>query len=215
MSFEVITHKAPPGARLVKFSVDSPLKQSLEEYESLKSLNRFSTTFFCGTQGQGKSTQMYRLLRVFRGIFHKVYTVIPASSRRSVENSPLNDLPDDRHYETLDIANLQQLFSRTEASAENEESTLIIFDDVQTQLKDYNISLLLQQMSANQRHLRLCMWILVQNVYSIPKPLRELANTIILFKPAKLQGEKLFNDFFQMRYNEYIALVTALFQEKA
>ena len=52
----------------------------------------------------------------------------------------------------------------------------------------------LKNIIANQRHLKVCNFILLQNFFSLDKSLRELANNIVMFKLNKSQTEKIFNE---------------------
>ena len=50
----------------------------------------------------------------------------------------------------------------------------------------------LKNIVANQRHLKVCNIILLQNYMALDKSLRELANNLIMFKLNKTQTEKIF-----------------------
>jgi len=52
----------------------------------------------------------------------------------------------------------------------------------------------LKNIIANQRHLKVCNIILLQNYFALDKSLRELCNNIVMFKLNKSQTEKVFNE---------------------
>jgi hypothetical protein len=54
------------------------------------------------------------------------------------------------------------------------------------------VLLSLKNIVANQRHLKVVNFILLQNYFALDKSLRELCNNIILFKLNKTQTEKIF-----------------------
>ena len=59
-------------------------------------------------------------------------------------------------------------------------------------MKNHSVLLSLKNIIANQRHLKVVNLILVQNYFALDKSLRELINSIIMFKLNKTQTEKIF-----------------------
>jgi len=82
-----------------------------------------------GKAGSGKTSLALSLIalkkKFYNRKFHNVFIVSP--SMRSLRNSPLDKLPDDQKFETLNDDVLDKL---QEAIEQNGESNLIIFDDI-------------------------------------------------------------------------------------
>jgi hypothetical protein len=69
------------------------------------------------------------------------------------------------------------------------KTSLVVYDDVGSSLKNNDIQTLLKKMSFNRRHLKLCQIFLVQSWISTPLTIRKLYSNIILYKPSKIEWE--------------------------
>ena len=95
----------------------------------------------------------------------------------------------------------------------NDEYSLCIFDDVQDALKDNQVLKTLKKFVANQRHLRLVNFILLQNYNSLDKKLRCLLNNIIIFKLDKTQTETIFDECVESNKKHYEKINNFVFDE--
>ena len=59
--------------------------------------------------------------------------------------------------------------------------SIVIYDDVQRSLKDYNTLKSMKNIVCNQRHLKVVNLILLQNWFALDRSLREVVNNVILF----------------------------------
>jgi hypothetical protein len=112
-------------------------------------------------------------------------------------------LPPEQLYEELTYESLANLHDILKQDALKGIWSLIIYDDVQRALKDYSIMCKLQEMIANQRHIKLVNIILVQNFMKIDKGIREIINNLIFFKMDKSQTEKIFNDVVELHKDKF------------
>ena len=186
-----------PNIEKIKFECDEEIHQKLNDYELARDfLNKSNTTIFIGRQGSGKTSLMINIVKkLYKKCFHHVYVFMPHSSRKSLHNNIFDkNLKEDQIYEELNEETINDLYSKLKQNSENDERSLVIFDDVQKALKDHNVLLSLKNIIANQRHLKVCNIILLQNYFALDKSLRELANNIIMFKLNKSQTEKVFNE---------------------
>jgi DNA replication protein DnaC len=193
----IIKENNKPNIEKIKFECDQEIHPKLNEYElSRDFLNKSNTTIFIGRQGSGKTSLMINIVKkLYRKCFHHVYVFMPHSSRKSLHNNIFDkNLKEDQIYEELNEETINDLYSKLKQNSENDERSLVIFDDVQKALKDHNVLLSLKNIIANQRHLKVCNIILLQNYFALDKSLRELANNIIMFKLNKSQTEKVFNE---------------------
>jgi hypothetical protein len=131
--------------------------------------------------------------KLYKKVFHFIYIFMPKSSRSSLDNNIFDKhLPEDQIFDELNQENISILYEKLKENSENGYKSLIIYDDVQKALKNHSVLLSLKNIIANQRHLKVVNFILLQNYFALDKSLRELCNNIILFKLNKTQTEKIF-----------------------
>ena len=186
------------------------------EFELTKDfLNKSNTTLFIGRQGSGKTSLMINIVKkLYKKCFHFVYIFMPHSSRKSLNNNIFDKhLKEDQIYEELNEQNINELYSKLKNNSEDGYRSLVIFDDVQKALKDHKILQSLKNIIANQRHLKVCNIILLQNYYALDKSLRELANNIIMFKLNKSQTEKIFNEAVESAKDKFSEIRDLVFDK--
>jgi DNA replication protein DnaC len=190
-----IIENKKPNIEKIKFACDNILHKKLDEYELTKEfLNKSNTTLFIGRQGSGKTSLMVNFVKkLYKKVFHFIYIFMPKSSRSSLSNNIFDKhLPEDQIFDELNQENITILYEKLKENSENGYKSLIIYDDVQKALKNHSVLLSLKNIIANQRHLKVVNFILLQNYFALDKSLRELCNNIILFKLNKTQTEKIF-----------------------
>ena len=190
-----IIENKKPNIEKIKFACDNILHKKLDEYELTKEfLNKSNTTLFIGRQGSGKTSLMVNFVKkLYKKVFHFIYIFMPKSSRSSLNNNIFDKhLPEDQIFDELNQENITILYEKLKENSENGYKSLIIYDDVQKALKNHSVLLSLKNIIANQRHLKVVNFILLQNYFALDKSLRELCNNIILFKLNKTQTEKIF-----------------------
>jgi len=152
--------------------------------------NLTSFMVFIGLPRSGKTSLMVSLLtsrkpRIYRGVFDNIILVMPSHSIASLKHNPFKDLDENKIYNELNFENLSQIFEQIQEYADEDENTVLIIDDMTSELKNGDIQNLLAQIIQNRRHLHVSIWILSQNYLSIPlTPLRKLINYLIFFKPS-------------------------------
>jgi len=102
-------------------------------------MNKSHFACFIGLPGSGKSSLSISFLNSkqgFKKCFHDVYLFCPSNSRASIKNDFWgSNLSDDNIFDDLTLDSLIDVYDKTMESATNDFRTLIIFDDVQKQLK--------------------------------------------------------------------------------
>ena len=194
-----------PKLTKIKFSCDDPIHKKLDNYElSKKILNKYHTTSLIGTQGSGKTILLINIVKIlYKKCFHYIYVFMPHTSLNSLDNNIFKHLPKDQIYDELTIENINELYEKIKTNSENGFKSLIIYDDVQKSLKDYEILKNLKSIIANQRHLKVVNLILLQNWFALDKSLRDLINNVILFKLNKSQNEKIFNEIIETHKDKF------------
>ena len=205
MTIRIVQNHKPSASR-IKFECDDPINTKLDKYELSKDfLNRSNTTCFIGRQGSGKTTLMVHfVLKLYKKCFHHIYVFMPESSRRSLKDNLFDKhLDPSKIYEELNIDTINDLYSKLLINTEKKERSLVIYDDVQHSLKDSSVLNELKKIIANQRHLRVVNFILVQNYFALHKSLREILNNIIMFKLNKTQTQKVFDEAVESAKDQF------------
>jgi len=195
-----------PDLKDIKFSCDEPLHSKLDAYPLTRDfLNMYNTTALIGTQGSGKTTLMINLLLgPYKKVCHFIYVFIPKTSRNSLKNNVFDKyLPANQIYEELNEKTINEVYEKVKINSANGHKSMIIMDDVQKSLKDYDTLKSLKNITANQRHLKCVNIILLQNWFALDKSLRELINNVILFKLAKSQTQKVFNEVVETHKDKF------------
>ena len=212
----IIKENKKPIIKKIKFECDVELHKRLNEFELTKNhLNKYNTTVFVGTQGSGKTSLMINLVKgLYKKVFHKIYVFMPKNSRMSLHDNIFDKYLDPSQlYEELDSESINEVYQSIKNNSEENLKSIIIFDDVQRALKDTSVLLSLKNLIANQRHLKLVNFILVQNYFSMDKSLRELLNNVILFKLGKAQTEKVFNECIENKKEIFDEVRDIVFNE--
>jgi hypothetical protein len=180
--------KAPSLGKWVSMSCDAPLSDSLmKEYPVLEQcFNRSSATLIVGGMGSGKSSLLLQMLTSFwKRVFCFIYVVAPASSLASIKKRPLCVLPEDKFFDGLSVEVAEDITARLTENAKHGRRSLVIFDDVQSQMKDPDIARLVCGIIANMRHTGTSVIILLQNHRKCEKSIRSVASNILLFSVSK------------------------------
>jgi len=212
-----IKKNTSPDLKKVKFNCDCKLHDKLDEYELLANLNRSHFLAFIGRGGSGKTSMMTSFLKsksAFRGVYENIYIIIPPTSRQSIENSFFEkNLPDENIYDELSIENLEEIQDRIEHNSANGERTLLIMDDVQKDLKNNDIRKLVLHLNNNKRHLKLSMWVMLQNFTKLDKQVRMNLTDLIVFKVGKVELQNIFDELVELDQNTFKKLQKYLFKE--
>ena len=139
---------------------------------------------------------------------------MPESSRKSLHNNIFDNHLDPSHiYEELNEENIKDLYHKLLDNSKNKYRSLVIFDDVQKSLKNKEVLMSLKNIIANQRHLKVCNIILLQNYMALDKSLRELANNLIMFKLNKTQTEKIFEEAVESAKDKFSQIRDLVFDK--
>lgn len=189
---EIISHIKPKLTH-VKFTVDNVLHKKLKKYPMLAetSLCKSHSMIAIAKPGSGKTTFLLSLLEdCYAKVFHNVYVVMKRQSRESIQGDLFERV--DKVYDELDFTTMNSLMENIKDNASSKETTLVYMDDVQQSLKEKEVEKLLGEMFANRRHLRLTIWIAVQNFKSIPVQIRNNTSTFLVFSTVGKQEKEAF-----------------------
>ena len=188
-----------------------------------------------GASGSGKSNLIVNLLKSnkttkdkkhkksYRNAFDNIILVSP--SAHTIKDSPLENISDDQKFDSLSDEVFDLVDLMTEDSIEENKHTLLILDDISSQLRTKDNEKKLNQLIKNRRHLNLSIWIVTHKVTDAPPSLRSNANLIFLFKPkttreidtiqseymlmSKQRADEIMNAAYKDRY-DFLLLDTSL-----
>jgi GTPase SAR1 family protein len=196
-----IKRNEEPKLNKPTFSVDGKLHEKLDDFEITKLMNKPNVSLFLGRGGSGKSTLLISFLKskpLFKRIYHKIILFCPPNSRGSINGDFwAKNLESEDIYDELTLENLQEAYAIAEANRDEGLRTLIIFDDVQKQMKGECEKLLLHMIN-NRRHASLSMWLACQNYINIPKQVRQNLTDLFVFKVSKVEMSNIFNEHLEL-----------------
>ena len=146
----------------------------------------------CGAAGSGKTTMLYSMMSAkkkkglrqsYRKAFHHIYIVSPTMANESIKNDPFKSLPKDQIYRKLTLETLNELEEKVMKHREDGEHSVIIMDDVGSDLKKNGVLQKLTQLSYNRRHMFTSMFILLQKYRDCPTGMRANISHFATFKP--------------------------------
>lgn len=211
-----IKRNEQPKLNKPTFSVDGKLHDKLDDYEITKLMNKHNVTLFLGRGGSGKSTLLISFLKskpLFKRIYHKIILFCPPNSRGSINNDFWGkNLDDTDIYDELNLENLQEVYDIAQGNRDEGLRTLVIFDDVQKQMKGECEKLLLHMIN-NRRHASLSLWLACQNYINIPRQVRQNLTDMFVFKVGKNEMNNLMAEHLEISKEVFEKLQQILFKE--
>jgi len=178
-----------------------------------------------GASGSGKSNLIINLLKStkttkdkkhkksYRNMFDTVILVSPSAS--TIKDSPLENISDDQKFNSLNEDVFDMVDSVTEDSVEDDKHTLLILDDVSSQLRLKENEKQLTQLVKNRRHLNLSIWVIGHRVIDLSPALRSNANLIFLFRPkTNKEIETIQSEYMMMPKKEADELMRAAYKDR-
>lgn len=209
-------NESPPLKRPT-FLVDGKLDEKLDNYEITKLMNKSNFTLFIAPAGAGKTTMIVSLLNtpeLFKKVFHTVYLFMGKNSRDSIKGSFFDKkIPPENIFDELTAENLNEVYERIKADADEDYRSLIIFDDTQRQMKEHEVEKLLLHIVNNRRHLKTSLWTANQNYMALPRGVRIGLTDIFVWKIRKREMENLLTEQIEADKNVFNSLQKVLFKE--
>lgn len=206
-----------PRTKIPGCKCDKEIHTKLNKFPFTRDcLNLTCSCAFIGRQGSGKTTLLLSLLGskdVYKKCFHCVFVVSPSLNSLEDKNNPLSKLPPERFFTSLD--SLPDIYDMIKMNSENGLRTLLILDDVASELKGPYEQLLLK-IIANQRHLYCTTFLVSQSYKLIPKPVRSLMSNICLFGISKVDVGFVFDEIASllMDQHSFMQLIRDTFTKK-
>lgn len=203
----------------VEFNCD---KSFCKNEKEMKSMGCFKELSYCysmlvsGKPGSGKTTLAFGFLTsIFKKRYDFILLVMPRNSRQSIKKNPLNDLPENQIFDELNAETIDIIIEFLEHTTKKKKRVLLIMDDIASSLKSSRyLQQRLKHLAFNRRHYKLSMLTIVQSYLTLPKDVRKTLSHIISFIPSKAEAESLFDELFQLKKKETMALFKEVFQKK-
>lgn len=211
-----IKHNPVPKLTIPKFSVDNELDAKLNQYPITELMNKSNFTVFLGKAGSGKSSLLISFLKsktLFYRTYHTIILFMPPNSRQSIRGGFFDKmLPASQIYDEVSLDSLMEAYNIAQANAQEDYTTLMIFDDVQKYFKGENEKFLLHMIN-NRRHARLSLWFACQTYNSIPRQVRQGITDLFVFKINKTEMENIFAEQFEQHKERFIEILKFVFQK--
>jgi hypothetical protein len=186
--------------KIPKFICDDGINDRLNKYDMLSHFNKYCFSIILGKPQSGKTSLLISWLtskHIFKKCFHHVLVIMPRSSIKSMKSNPFKDHPEDKMYDELTFESFEDIMKKLALSSEENESTLLIMDDVGASLRNKELQQMMRKLIFNRRHLKCAIIGLVQSYISFDPQIRKMVNNVIMFKPSKVEFEKLFDELFE------------------
>ena len=178
-----------------------------------------------GPSGSGKTTALYSMMskrkiqgkRVsYRKVFDKIYIISPTMANGSMKQDPFKDIPKNQVYRKLTIEGLEELEERIKKNREDDLHSVIILDDVGSEIKlSAAVLKKLTAMQQNRRHDFTSYFCLLQKFKDAPTGIRNNISHLMLFKPKnEVEKETIASELFPFNKKKFQQLFNYIFENK-
>jgi len=139
------------------FLCDSGINPKLNQFPMLSHMNSFCFNLILGKPGSGKTSLMISFIQnknILKKKFNNVLIVMPEPSRKSLKKNIFEKHNEDKMYDELTKSTINDIFSKLNEYTNDNETTLLILDDVGASLKNNDIAIKLREIIYNRRHLK-------------------------------------------------------------
>ena len=175
-----------------------------------------------GSSGSGKTTLLYDLMTKktkdkssYRKVFNKIFIISPTIGNSSMKKDPFSTVPKGQVWRELTLPILIELEKTLQEEREEGNHSVVIFDDVGSQLrKSKAIELKMTQMLQNRRHDFCSYFILLQKFKDAGTGIRNNLShfTAFRFKSNKERGAVV-EELFPMIPKESNKIIDYIFED--
>jgi len=206
---QVLSLKTPKLER-TKMICDDCIDPKMAKYPAVEcAFSQCNFTILAGKMGQGKTSLFISMMRKGGPLYHcynNIYTIIPEVSLHSIakkDNIFLNNLEEDSLYHEYNTDVLEELYQKLEGHANENEYSMLCIDDMGPLFRRKDTLVLLNKIITKMRHLKTTVILLCQNIYQLPKLLREIATNLITYNLGKSQMAKIFEEFYNYKDTQF------------
>ena len=174
-----------------------------------------------GSMGSGKSTFMNSAMtslkkdgRIFAGKFERVVYTTPFECFESEESHPMKRHVKSRLFHSFDVPTLTSVIEIAEENKKDGGNTLFCVDDYSEEYKNLSTIKLLRKIIWKHRHLKMTIILSCLSLKSIPKNLRAMCDTYIIFKPkSNIECEGYIEEVFAMNIKDFQKLLDFVYDK--
>lgn len=209
----------------VKMSCDGKIQNNKKQSVCTPLMETSFLYLISGPSGSGKSNLLVNLLtksgkskcgnkmKSYRGMFDNIVMVSP--SAHTIQNKLLDTIPSDQRFDALEPEVFEKVEGLTEDAVEEDIHTLLVLDDVSSELRKKDIEGTLNRMVKNRRHHNLSLIIISHKITDYGTALRNNANLIFIFRPkSKREYDMITTEFMMRPANECKQLIEHIYQNK-
>tara|TARA_R110002020_G_scaffold271684_4_gene486908 strand:+ start:1884 stop:2624 length:741 start_codon:yes stop_codon:yes gene_type:complete len=214
MSYSTVKSKDDITIGKIGSNIDKTLANNINKLLPQK----HNVTAFVGTSGSGKTNTLISLLTAkrkngVRNSYKKVYDkiIIVSPTLSSLKNNIFEGLPDEQKYDVLDENTIDSISDFIEEH--DDLNKLIIFDDVGSQLKNYDreLGLLVQK----YRHDRATYWFVSQKFKDLNPKIRLQLTHLFFFRPVNnWESQSIADEILPISRKELPEFIDFVFDKK-
>ena len=165
------------------------------------------TKYIVGRPGSGKSLYLESMIKHNYNIkgkqtcWDRIFYMCPEASQGSYEDSFVDDMDENDIYDKLTYDTLLEVYEEaqevsSEGTVKKPRYSLLIIDDMATELKDKAVARLLLKILRNYRHIGLSVIICSQNYMALHNQHRQIIRQLVQFDTGSiLEQEKLWEEW--------------------
>lgn len=186
--------------------------------------NKNSVFIVLGSPGSGKSTWTTSILtakteknRVYANVFDKIIIYIPESTLSSIKENPFSSLPSDQVFHEYNEDFLDYVLESCEIDSLELKDTCVYIDDAASSLKSSGKMIQkLNNLICKHRHLRLTIFLCLQDQIQLSLCARQSVSCIINFSCNNVKRLKLFHEEYlpDISFKEYMELQKIIYKRK-
>lgn len=162
-----------------------------------------------GASGSGKSNLLVNLLtksgksecgkmmKSYRGMFDHIIMVSP--SAHTIQNKLMDTIPSEQRFDSITPEVFEKVEELTENAVEEDIHTLVVLDDVSSELRKKDVENELNKLVKNRRHFNVSLIIISHKITDYGTALRNNANLLFIFRPKSKREYEMICGEFMMR----------------
>lgn len=203
-------------------NLDKPLAYDLPE--PLPNYNGFSM-LIVGPSSSGKTTWLYSIMTTskkngvrqsYKNLFDYIYIISPTIGSTSMKKDKFMGIPQNQKWKSITFDGLVELKETLIKNKEDNKNSIVIFDDVGSQLKKSQaIEHLIVELVQNRRHYYTCFIILAQKFKDFPTGLRGNISHFVTFRPKNtIESMSITDELFQNDHKINKEIMKYVFNDK-
>ena len=179
-----------------------------------------------GAPGSGKTTLLTSLMtskkkngkrQSYRKLFDKIIIVSPTlGNGKSMKNDPFADIKGEQKFKEFNLETIDEIMNMLEKNREDDLKTVIIFDDVGSQIRKSQLAeKKLINLCQNRRHLFCSIFFLVQKWKDLGTGIRSSMSHFITFRPKNnMEMESIMQETMPYKKNCWQQIMNYIFDNK-